>query len=165
MWINRQRPHFPLSVLVALAVVLVCRAGRSQASASRDLKRSTIVLTPHQLPLGAKITDFTMSVSGGMIDSVSRLPPGWGVRIDNPSRSASTFEGHAGTGGAAIDEATFDRILIYLLFSESAAQPRSVDASFTVLNSTGVSRVIPLSSYSFEFEDVFTRRRLPVPRD
>jgi hypothetical protein len=163
---NKHNSH--VLICVILSIALSGDAGRpfyaQMLPLRHELKRSKLRLIAHQLPVGARITDLEINFVGRTVDSISRIPNGWTVQIENLPESASKLEAHARSSDASFKESDFNNIDIYMLMDQFSLSTRSVGARFTIITPENEKRIIPMSDYSFEFEDVFTRRRLPVAR-
>ena len=93
-----------MRVVIAVAFVLLSPPALAQQAYSVSIK-------PPDLAPQEKVAGFWIEVSGGSIRSVSRLPPGWVVNVDNLAGHVS-IQGTLQEGAAAMEPGFFRDFLV-----------------------------------------------------
>jgi hypothetical protein len=95
-------------------------------------------------------------------ESVTSLPSGWRLTIDNAPQGSATLTLEANAGASPIDEETFRKI--DLQTTEAIGDTRfEVWGWFTIRAGDAKPRRIPFSTYSFKFVERYPRRRINTP--
>jgi len=110
------------------------------------------------VPKERLIRAFEVHIAGSF-EGVTNIPSGWFLQIANGSNLQSTLEAHAGSGVALYRQAILN-IGIQVLRTPTADERMQVWGWLTVVNADGKESRLPLSMYSFDFEEAYLRHRI-----
>ena len=106
---------------------------------------------------GCRLRD---SPGGGAFESITDIPNGWHVAFENDPSWKASFDAHAKPGAAALDEKALRSIWLQITRNEVGDTQFNVWGSLTVASNLGVEKEVPLSSFSFDFIERYSRHRL-----
>ncbi|MDE1160422.1 MAG: hypothetical protein PW792_00595 [Acidobacteriaceae bacterium] len=145
-----------------IAVVALLLAGSLSESRAQIVSRNQaeVVLEKNQFAKGDRMIAAHLEVHGAHFQSLANLPLGWTATVDSPNATTASVELQCLAKCNGLDEASVRAIALHVERTTSTTSDLSVTGSFTVRDTSGAERKIPVSQYSFHFDDVFSRRRL-----
>ena len=133
--------------------------GASQGLAPSQ-RHGGLLLKDFQVPKGARVVGYEIHLVGGAFESITDIPNGWHVAFENDPSWKASFDAHAKPGAAALDEKALRSIWLQITRNEVGDTQFNVWGSLTVASNLGVEKEVPLSSFSFDFIERYSRHRL-----
>ncbi len=104
-----------------------------------------------QTTKGERIVGFEIEVTSGMVRSVSNLPIGWYVQVDNDASWNTTIKGNVSVGAAALEPDELREVCITVSRDTTKDQnPFAVLGTVAVTTDFEKTRKLPLATADFE---------------
>lgn len=154
-------------ILVALLLlasstgeVLRTAIAQTQSNPALEEKHGTLEIGDFQVPKGAQICGLEVDLAGAF-EGISSIPVGWTSSVDNDSSWKAKFVANAKAGSPPINEATLRNFgLIVRLNGLDDGRPQAYGWITVVDLSRKAQKRLPLSSYSFNFDESYHRHLL-----
>ena len=140
------------SLIAALLTASVMAAGQNTAKTSETL---SLCIRHVATTSGERVVGFQIGLTSGMVRSVSDLPNGWYIEVDNDASWNTTIKGNIGVGAAALepDELRHVRITVQKDTTRND-NPFAVSGTVAVTTDFHQTRDIPLVAADFEMSKV-----------
>lgn len=141
-----------------LALCFFSRVITNGQTAHQPPPSGALLLKNLQVPRGGRVIRLEIHLSGGVLESVSNLPTGWHVGIDNDEPMQTALVAFV-SPGPALDEADVEKLGLEVRRQAAETDLRAWGA-YVFTFGHGDQKRVPLDSYNFEFVERYARRRL-----
>ncbi len=137
-----------LRAFVAAAVVIAVLGGWAATVLAAGPTRVLLSLPGLELQKGEKVQEFSVSVKGGAIAALPRVPPGWRFKLVNEENGEATLSGTAESGMSGLKND---------FFADFVAVDLRPNGTVRVKVHTTEDWVKTLRSLTFEGDKIVTR--------
>lgn len=136
--------------IIALLAVLLTASVMAAAQNTEKTNETVTVCIPHvATSTGERIVGFEIELTSGMVQSISNLPMGWYVELDNDASWNTTIKGNASVGAAALDPDELRKLRITVQ-KDTTYNPFAVSGTVAATTDFKKTRNIPLAAADFE---------------
>jgi hypothetical protein len=108
--------------IVAAAMLFATLAGRGGIASADELKTYSVSVHSPAIASDDKVVAFDIAVESGAIDSISSIPVGWYVVIDNDASWHASGRANVTVGAAAMRGGDLQRVVVKLIKNEFDGQ-------------------------------------------
>jgi hypothetical protein len=137
---------------VALIAALLTASVMAAAQNTAKTNETFVLRIPHVLTTsGERIVGFEIELTSGMVQSVSNLPIGWYVQVNNDASWNTTIKGNVSVGAAALEPDELRQVRITVQKDTTKNEnPFAVSGTVAVTTDFEKTRNILLVAADFE---------------